>query len=383
MVNLGGMMPRSALLGVKEGKLVDSINTFLRDMLEKKMLDALLVPLEHPSKSIVNPALVWDPEKLKNANPLAPVMPVSTARIISSITKVATSKKRVGVVLRSCELRALIELVKLKQASLENIVLIGIDCFGTYSVTDYGKFCQETATPTEEFTKKIKSRDDTLLREACLVCEYPTPLNADLVIGLFGMDLEKNILIQATSAEGERILEALELKEITVKEVKKRETAITELIKTRVENKNKLFKEIQGKVTGVDHLLTTLAPCINCHNCRIACPLCYCKECFFDSPTFEWEADKYLGWAEKRGALKMPTDSLLFHLTRLNHMVASCVGCGLCQEACPNDVPVFPIFRMAGEKVQGTFGYIPGRNLEDELPLSVFREDELSEVGTE
>ena len=77
----------------------------------------------------------------------------------------------------------------------------------------------------------------------------------------------------------------------------------------------------------------------------------------------------------------MPTDSLLFHLTRLNHMAMSCVGCGLCQEACPNDIPVFRIFRMAGDKVQETFDYVPGRSLEEELPLSVFREDELSEVG--
>ena len=77
----------------------------------------------------------------------------------------------------------------------------------------------------------------------------------------------------------------------------------------------------------------------------------------------------------------MPTDSLLFHLTRLNHMVMSCVGCGLCQEACPNDIPLFPIFRLVGEQVQRSFDYVPGRSLEEELPLSVFRENELSEVG--
>jgi formate dehydrogenase subunit beta len=111
------------------------------------------------------------------------------------------------------------------------------------------------------------------------------------------------------------------------------------------------------------------------------CPICYCKECFFDSATFDWEAEKYLGWAEKKGALKMPTDTLLYHLTRLNHMVASCVGCGMCQEACPNDVPVFSVFRLVGAQVQGDFNYVPGRSLEEEPPLTVFREDELGEIG--
>jgi formate dehydrogenase subunit beta len=285
----------------------------------------------------------------------------------------------VGVVLRPCELRALIELVKLKQASLENLVLIGIDCFGTYSAPGYGEFCQETSTPTEEFLKRIKSGDDPRLREACQVCEYPAPLNADLVIGLIGMDLEKNIIIQANSPEGERLLEAMELSEST--DGKKRETAISKLMAWRTEKRDKLFSQSQGEVTGLENLLSTFAPCVNCHNCRVACPLCYCKECIFDSPTFEWEAEKYLGWAEKKGALRMPTDSLLFHLTRLNHMVTSCIGCGLCQDACPNNIPVFQIFRQVGAQVQEAFDYVPGRSLEEELPLSVFREDELSEVG--
>ncbi|MCK4331881.1 MAG: Coenzyme F420 hydrogenase/dehydrogenase, beta subunit C-terminal domain, partial [Dehalococcoidia bacterium] len=183
-------MSRDAALEVKDGKLAESINTFFRSLLERNLLDALLVPLELPSKSMVTTALVSNPEMLKDANPLAPVMPVSTARVVSSMTKVAPSERRIGVVLRPCELRALIELVKLKQASLENIVLIGIDCFGTYSVADYGEFCGETSTPTENFLKEIKNGADPRLREACQVCEYTTPLNADLVIGLIGVDLE-------------------------------------------------------------------------------------------------------------------------------------------------------------------------------------------------
>ena len=38
-------------------------------------------------------------------------------------------------------------------------------------------------------------------------------------------------------------------------------------------------------------------------------------------------------------------------------------------------------FRMVGDEVQKSFNYVPGRSLEEELPLSVFREDELGEVG--
>ena len=76
----------------------------------------------------------------------------------------------------------------------------------------------------------------------------------------------------------------------------------------------------------------------------------------------------------------MPTDTLLFQITRLNHMVASCVGCGLCEEGCPSLLPLTLIFRAIGEEVQAIFSYQAGRGLEEELPLTVFREDELHVV---
>jgi formate dehydrogenase subunit beta len=88
-----------------------------------------------------------------------------------------------------------------------------------------------------------------------------------------------------------------------------------------------------------------------------------------------------MGWASRRGALRMPTDTLLFHLTRMNHMATSCVGCGLCSEACPNDIPVSRLFRLVGARTQAALEYLPGRSLDDELPLTTFREDEFQELG--
>ncbi len=374
-------MPGNAVLAVKDGRLTETINTFLMRLFDEKLLDALLVPMELPTKDMVAATLVHDSEILKHASPLAPVLPVSMARVVSDMTKVAPSKKKVGVVLRSCELRALVELVKLRQASLENLVLIGIDCFGTYSVIDYDELYQKPLSNAEAFLKKVKNEGDPRLREACQICQYPAPLNADLIIGLIGIDLETHVLLLAASPEGERILGALGLSESSGEEKEKREKAVAELISTRKAYKDEISTVFQAECTGLENLLSMFSKCIDCHNCRIACPMCYCKECFFDSATFEWGADTYLDRVARKGALKMPTDTLLFHLTRLNHMTASCVGCGLCQEACPNDIAVFRIFYKVGDEVQKAFDYVPGRNLDEELPLSVFREDELSEVG--
>jgi formate dehydrogenase subunit beta len=85
--------------------------------------------------------------------------------------------------------------------------------------------------------------------------------------------------------------------------------------------------------------------------------------------------------ANRKKGLRMPSDILLFHLTRLNHMATSCVACGSCEEACPNDVPLLKIFRNVGADVQAVFEYVPGRSPEDELPLTVFREEELTDIG--
>ncbi len=372
-------MESNAILPVGDGGVPGAIRAFLSDLLQRKLVDALFVPLELPTGDNVVPTIVTSLDMLKAVNPLAPVMSVNSACLVSLITKTSPSPKRLGVVLRPCELRALIELVKLKQASLDNLLLIGLDCPGTYSVSDYGKFAKETNSPVKDFLNNFREgKEDPLLRKACQICEYPIPMNADLTIGLVGMDINTGILLKANTALGRGVVEALGLKE---SEAEGRETAISKLIPQRVERRERFFKQIQGDVHGLENPRATLASCINCHNCKQACPLCYCRECFFDSPVFEFEAGKYLGWAQQRGALRMPTDIFLFHLTRLNHMAISCVGCGLCTEACPNNIPVFNIFRLVGYQVQKSLDYVPGRSLEEELPLTTFREEELDEVG--
>jgi formate dehydrogenase subunit beta len=113
------------------------------------------------------------------------------------------------------------------------------------------------------------------------------------------------------------------------------------------------------------------------------CPICYCKTCLFKSPVFDHEPSLYMGWARRKGAYRLPADTMLFHLTRLNHMVLSCVGCGMCTSDCPAELPVGRVFRAIGQEVQEAFEYEPGRSVEDCLPLVTFREDEWMEVGEE
>jgi len=61
-------------------------------------------------------------------------------------------------------------------------------------------------------------------------------------------------------------------------------------------------------------------------------------------------------------------------------MATSCTGCGLCEQACPVNIPLLKLFKLVGCNVQLVFEYEPGRELEEPLPLTTFKEVELEKI---
>ncbi|MFQ5842549.1 MAG: 4Fe-4S ferredoxin, partial [Thermodesulfobacteriota bacterium] len=57
--------------------------------------------------------------------------------------------------------------------------------------------------------------------------------------------------------------------------------------------------------------------------------------------------------------------------------------CGLCEEACPADIPLRTLYRKVRETVKNLFGYLPGESTEDLPPLEVLGEGtfEIGEAG--
>jgi len=155
---------------------------------------------------------------------------------------------------------------------------------------------------------------------------------------------------------------------------------VNKIAKARTEARDALFESYRSENGSFDALDDKLAACINCYNCRVACPVCYCKECVFVTDTFRHKGEQFIGWANNKGTLKMPTDTSFYHLTRITHIAAFCVGCGQCTSACPNDIDVMPIFRTSAQKIQERFEYLAGRSVDEPQPLSVFDSDELMEV---
>lgn len=370
-------------IDVKDGDLLGSLQGVFKILLESDRIDALLVPWRLPMDRQVMPTLITDPEDLKHADPLAPGFPINAAKIASKLTK-RPYGEMIGVVMRPCEIRAFIELIKLKQGALDPIVIISLDCLGAFSNTDFAKFtADDTDGSTRRFyqtvlDKKADRIDGIDLANACKVCEHPVSKTADVTIGLYGMDYKDHLVGQALTPKGETVIQVLDLKPTA--EPAGRKQTIKTLVADRIAARDAMFESVSKATSGIEKLSAYLARCVNCYNCRVACPVCYCKECVFVTDVFDHDPYQYMQWAKRKGRVKMPTDTDFFHLTRMAHIGLTCVGCGQCSNACPNDIPLMELFRTIAHQVQMAFDYEAGSSVDDPLPLSIFEDEEYEEV---
>lgn len=357
---------------------LSAVRGFLRMLMERGALEALYVPLETESGAIL-PALITDPARLERANPLAPVMPINGARAVSALTGKG-APARLGAVLRPCEARALIELVKLQQASLENVTLIEMDCPGTCEMSDYAAAQRAGESNLPAFwdaASKGEPYPGVPLRPACQMCTHSFPERAGIQIRWFGADLAEGIPVELE----DEIAGKLEMVPAAEELSDQRKLVIEGLQAERERVRENELAAMRDRLFSDGGMAEIFATCIRCHNCMTACPICYCKTCLFKTAAFDHTPEQYLRAAQRKGALRMLSDAMLFQMTRLNHMGTSCVSCGMCTSACPSDIPVGMVFSAISSQVQAAFEYVPGRDVAEPLPLITFQADEWTTIG--
>ena len=202
-------------------------------------------------KNSVMPALVTEPEKLDGADPLAPAFPLNAARMLSKLTR-KPSGMTTAAVLRPCEIRAFVELVKLKQGSTDKVLTIGMDCLGAFGNTDYARFSETAAkgASTLQFYKKALGAEDGSwngvdVSPACKACEYPSPDGADITIGLFGNDIWDSISLISNTERGEEALQKLQLPEDS-DSLEQRQQTLAKIIGERIGYRDQMFESTWG-----------------------------------------------------------------------------------------------------------------------------------------
>jgi len=344
-----------------------TLSALLGRMFTKGVIDALLVAAPSPHSPLPMPTLFADPGLLAEIDPLAPVAPFNSARQAVSVLRQATGK-RVALVLRPCEMRALIELVKLNQADVEQAVLIGLECQGRMEPGRYLERLQRDGNQDSPLYRA--SELEALICETCQTCDQFQPRGADISILTIGLPLEREIGLWADSNKGEAIIAALEMP--PGDEPAERAQRLEALRHKRRQAKTALFARTAVAISSIENCEKILANCLNCYNCRNACPVCYCKACVFINDAFEQAPEVLLRRAQKRGRIKLPPDTTMFHWTRLAHMSHACVGCGHCSSVCPSGIPVANIFRTVATQVQELYAYEPGRDPAEKVPLLDF-----------
>lgn len=356
----------------------NGLREVLSSLLKNEKIKAVFALKKLNNAGAVAYYLITNADELAEALPFYPIMPANAAQMLSRYSLLAPSPEPIAVIVKPCELRALVELVKRHQASLENFLIISTTCGGVFPLQTMGT--NSLAEMLPQYWKAIKKGEiPAEVRAACKACEHFIPYNADIIIPLLGksnIDEECELFLQSDKAE--KILEGAEGKwgesELRVEEFEA-------MLNNRAAEKKKLFENTPIEDFGMSGLINTFGRCIGCHLCSKVCPICYCGLCHFESETQEYKPPNYERELQRKKGLRIPPGTIFFQLGRLIHMSISCVGCGQCSDVCPTDIPISTVFSKVGESVQKIYDYLPGRNVEETVPISTFEKEEFNEIG--
>jgi len=359
--------------GIEEG-----VHDLLVHLLESGTVQGVFSLMKTNEEGGVDYSLITDVEHIQNAVPFQPLMPVNAGRALSLFTLDGPAPKPIAAVLRPCELRAFIELVKRAQGSLENFLLISLTCGGVYPLKSLarGTFGSDSA---EYWSSVEKSEIPEGIRLTCRSCVDFVPLQADIVFAAVGAEnIEKECLMLLPTENGRKIAGDLPGAQGGGKYDEGR---TGDLKKKRLEEKDRLFKDFDANRKGQAEMIKTFTPCLGCHACGEVCPICSCLLCTFDSKTSDYNPENIDFDLNHKGGLKVPTGNLFYHLGRMSHMAVSCVGCGMCSDVCPVNIPVATVFTRVGDSLQKVFEYQPGLDVEQPVPSGTFKEDEFAQAG--
>jgi formate dehydrogenase subunit beta len=344
-MNVGRVFP------VSQEDPVDAVREFLSAFWQQNGLGAMLVPSAAGQEGRVQAEIMESREALSRADPLAPVIGGNAVGLLGELAADHAMVQTVAV-LRPCELRALVELRKRGRtpASLDAITMIGVDCPSCYPREAYRQRAVERGVPwvmSEALTHAAEGGlTPETLRRACQLCDRPAPVGADVVIGVLGVDINRDLLLIARDEGTDQRLGLAEIAPVLAPEdvLVRREVAVAAISEKRARQRDRLYASLPILLAELGSALSPFVNCSLCGDCLEACPL------------YDGELADLIG-ATGRPQARRP---LLGELIQIARWLCSCSGCGICEDVCPNDVPVMTLVSTLSHRLQEGLKYRAG-----------------------
>ncbi len=319
-----------------QGDPLATARQFLRDLFHTADLSAMLVPLRMDDPTCVEPHIIDSPAQLGDADPFAPSMALNAARLVT-LARQSHPEQQFAAVLRPCEIRALFAVGQRADISFDCLLIVGVDCVGTFSREDlaWRGSIDRLTREALQFARQ-GGVAGYRYRPACQMCVEPMPSRADLTIDLLGMAARQMVMI---GARDEALATQVALADITDGPappdiVAQHERVQTALTRRHQRTRQRLQQALSTDLTmSIDALVDHLAGCQPCQKCLEACVI--------------YTTDQ-----------KLAPGQPLTH-ERVMSWLASCAGCGMCEQACPEHLPLASIFSRLHDELQAILDETP------------------------
>jgi formate dehydrogenase subunit beta len=327
MAEREGAMDTSWLVET-HGDPLGVIQTLIKAAWERFELDTLMLSMNGSTK----PHLINDPEQLDKVNPFKPLMTKNAAKYLPQVLE-DIPNRRVGVVLRPCEMRALVEKTKREALPMDRVLTICVDCLGTYPMEDYQWRSERKGSPDRLAWESLHfARQGGIaayrFRSACQACRTPIGHGADVNIGVIGLPVRQKIYLDTIDSE---TAITLGREEVTSEEdqslIDQRNYIIAKLLQRGTHTRQRLADNLESILPrDIDALLHQFERCGECRECFDNCPLC----------AADYPAKDELG---------------MYAREDVKQWMISCAGCGMCEQACPSHLPLVTIFTQIRQQL--------------------------------
>jgi formate dehydrogenase subunit beta len=327
------------------GDPIGTIQNFIQLIWDRAQLDGMIVTADDAYRT----QMITDSAGIDQLNPFRPVMRENLAR---KVPKLMQEKPdfRMGALLRPCEMRALLEIDRRQPIPKGMLFSLCVDCLGTYPVEEYEWRAKRKSSIEQDDSEELKfARQGGILayryRAACQMCSNPGAQSADLNIHVLGLPVREHILVEARNSGSTDFLDLASLASELADEaiIEQHRHVLSRQVNFHRQTFERLLQALDELLpNNIDQLITQLENCQDCKRCMSACPICS-----VDFPVRDAEGH-YSRWAFERWLI-------------------SCAGCGMCEQACRDNLPLGVIFGTIREKLREEYNFIPRDYLEQEI----------------